>query len=96
MEKGKGPIGPWSPIMGPIGPFGKIGHPSSGNGAQNRVSNRDNNSATISTDLFKSRAQKGREYSPWIDLTLRIHFEAVIPESYRTKVRFMSKQTFLG
>ncbi len=41
-------------------------------------------------------AQKGREYSRWIDLTLNSHFEAVIPESYRTKVRFMSKSTCWG
>ena len=46
-------------------------------------------------DIFKSRAQKGREYSHWIDLTLGIHFEVVIPESCRTKVRFISKSTFL-
>ena len=31
-----------------------------------------------------------------MDLTLNSHFEAVIPESYRTKVRFMSKFTFWG
>ena len=31
-----------------------------------------------------------------MDLTLGIHFEAVIPESYRTKVRLMSKSTFFG
>ena len=47
-------------------------------------------------DFFKSTAQKGREYSHWIDLTLNSHFEAVISEIYRTKVRFLSKSTFLG
>ena len=49
-------------------------------------------------DFFKSTAQKGREYSRWIDLDLRLNsrFEAVISEIYRTKVRFWSKSTFLG
>ena len=46
--------------------------------------------------FFKSRAQMGREKSRWIDLTLNSHFEAVIPESCRTKVRFMPKSTLLG
>ena len=46
--------------------------------------------------FFKSTAQKGREYSHWIDLTLNSHFEAVISEIYRTKVRFLSKSTFFG
>ena len=46
-------------------------------------------------DFFKSTAQKGREYSHWIDLTLGIHFEAVIPETCRTNVRFTSKSTFV-
>ena len=46
--------------------------------------------------FVKSTAQKGREYSHWIDLRLNSHFEAVIPESVRTKVRFMSKSTFFG
>ena len=44
--------------------------------------------------FFRSRAQKGREYSRWIDLKLGIHFEAVIPESCRTKVHFKSKPMF--
>ncbi len=47
-------------------------------------------------DFFKSTAQKGREYSHWIDLTLNSHFEAVISEIYRTEVRFLSKSTFWG
>ena len=46
--------------------------------------------------FFKSWAQKSREYSHWIDLTLNSHFEAVVSEIYRTKVRFLSKSTFLG
>ena len=45
-------------------------------------------------DFFKSTAQKGREYSRWIDLTLNSHFEAVISEIYRTEVRCLSKSTF--
>ena len=56
----------------------------------------DQQYANISTDCLNSGTQKGREYSHWIDLTLGVHFEAVIPESYRTKVRFMSKPTFWG
>ena len=63
---------------------------------QNRAAHRDQHYANLSTDLLKSRAQKGREYSHWIDLTLNSHFGAVIPESYRTKVRCMSKSTFWG
>ena len=43
--------------------------------------------------FFKNRAQKGREYSHWIDLTLGIHFEAVISKSCRTEIRFMSTPT---
>ena len=44
----------------------------------------------------KNRAQKGREYSHWIDLTLGIHFEAVISEIYRTEVRFCFKIDVFG
>ena len=47
-------------------------------------------------DLFKSTAQKGREYSHWIDLTLNSHFEAVISEIYLTKIPCLLKPTLLG
>ena len=47
-------------------------------------------------DFFKSTAQKVREYSHWIDLTLNSHLEAVISEIYRTKIRCLSKSTLLG
>ena len=46
--------------------------------------------------FFKSTAQKGREYSHWIDLTLNSHFEAVISKIYLAKVRFLSKSTLWG
>ena len=46
--------------------------------------------------FFKSAAQKGREYSHWIDLTLNSHFEAVISEIYLTKIHCLSKSTFSG
>ena len=43
----------------------------------------------------QSTAQKGREYSNWMDLTLNSHFEAVISETYRTEISvFSSKSTF--
>ena len=70
--------------------------PTVENRGYNTAQNRDHKYAHICTDVFKSRAQKGREYSHWIDLTLGIHFEAVISESYRTKIRFMPRQTFVG
>jgi len=70
----------------------RIGHPSS----ENRAYNREHEYANISTDFLKSKAQKGWEYSRWIDLRLGIHFEAVILERCRTKVRFISKSTCLG
>ena len=46
--------------------------------------------------LFKSTAQKNREYSHWIDLTLNSHFEAVISEIYLTKIQVWSKSMFSG
>ena len=36
--------------------------------------------------LFNSTAQKSREYSHGIDLTLNIHFEAVISDIHRTTI----------
>ena len=44
--------------------------------------------------FFKSSAKIGREYSHWMDVALRIDLKVVIPERYRTKVRFMSDLTF--
>ena len=62
---------------------------------QNRAQHRDQKYGNMFNVFFKSTAQKGREYSHWIDLTLNSHFEAVISEIYRTKVRFWSTLTFL-
>ena len=63
---------------------------------QNRAQNRDQKDGNTFHVFFKYTAQKSREYSHWIDLTLNSHFEAVISEIYRTKVRLLSKSTFLG
>ena len=60
----------------------KIGHPT----VENKAQNSDYNSANMFNDFSKSRAQKGREYSHWIDPGVGIHFKVVIPESCRTKV----------
>ena len=77
--------------------FGRWGQ---GQRAQNRAQkgthNGDQRYGNMFNDFFKSTAQKGREYSHWIDLTLNSHVEAVVSEIYRTKVRFLSKSTFLG
>ena len=62
----------------------KIGQPA----MENLTQDRDGNSDNMFNDFFKSRARKGREYSRWIDLTLGIHFKAVIPESGRTQIQF--------
>ena len=45
---------------------------------------------------FLFRVQKGREYSHWIDLALRIRFKLDIPESCRPKVRKISKSRLLS
>ena len=70
--------------------------PQRENRAQNKAYNGDRKYGNMFNDFLKSTAQKGREYSHWIDLTLNSHVEAVISEIYRTKFRFLSKSTFLG
>ena len=50
----------------------------------------------IFDDFFKSTAEKDREYSHWIDVTLNSHIKGVVSEIYRTKVRCLSKSTLVG
>ena len=63
---------------------------------ENRAQNRARKYGNMFNDFFKSTAQKGREYSHWIDLALNSHFEAVISEIDLTKIPFWSNLTFLG
>ena len=66
------------------------------NRAKNRTQNRDQQYGNMFNDFFKSTAQKGREYSHWIDLMLIVILRRSFPTSIARKSDVCQNRRFWG